>query len=162
MQRVDLPSEHPNASQLHVLCSLMQRELNLNRVGPHFYEHLLMALVRERVGADPAPLEGQPKDYLTETRTVELMLNSFMVLARGNSRADLLVTDAIRMMETRDRAPQAQLAPVLQHRLAVILRPDNPALYAKLITLLYTGPMDKKATEIEAVDLRRLAYLGDY
>jgi hypothetical protein len=47
------------------------------------------------------------KDYLTETRTVELMLNSFMVLARGNSRADLLVIDAIRMMEARDRAPQA-------------------------------------------------------
>ena len=102
------------------------------------------------------------KDYLTETRTVELMLNSFMVLARGNSRADLLVLDAIRMMETRDRAPQAQLGSVLQHRLAVILRPDNPALFAKLMTLLYTGPLDKKATEIEGVDLRKLAYLCDY
>jgi len=44
----------------------------------------------------------------------------------------------------------------------VILRPDNPALYAKLMTLLYTGPLDKKATEIEGVDLRKVAYLCDY
>ena len=86
---------------------MMQRELDLGRVGPNFYEHLLLALVGERVGANPAPVDGQVKDYLAETRTVELMLNSFMVLARGNCRADLLVLDALRMMETRDRAPQA-------------------------------------------------------
>lgn len=72
-----------------------------------------MALAGERVGENPAAIDGQVRDYINETRTVELMMNSFMVLARGNSRADLLVVEAIRMIETRDRAPQAQLGPVL-------------------------------------------------
>jgi len=41
-----------------VLFVMMQRELGLDRVGPHCYEHLLMALAGERIGANPPLIDG--------------------------------------------------------------------------------------------------------
>lgn len=90
-----------------VLIVMMQRELDLDRVGPHCYEHLLTALAGERIGEDPALIDGQVKEFLSGAHTIELMMNSFMVLSKGNSRADLLIADAIRLIETRNRAPLA-------------------------------------------------------
>ena len=50
---------------------------------------------------------------------------------------------------------------LLQNRLAVIFRADNPGLYARLLARFYTGPIDKKTTVIDGADLRNLAYLND-
>lgn len=54
---------------------MIQRELGVDRVDPNYYEYHLITYAGEKVTSISLPVEREVKNYLTDARTVEVMLN---------------------------------------------------------------------------------------